>query len=52
MHTEGRKDEYLVGLKLEQPVVNAHVFPAAQMDIQLIIIMAVVLGYLKRVTDW
>jgi hypothetical protein len=44
---EGREDEHLVGLELEQPVVNAHVFPAAYVDIEFIEIMAVILGYFE-----
>ena len=51
MHTEGRKDEELIGLELEQPVSDAHVFAAADMQVKLKIVMAVELRDLVDITD-
>ena len=45
MHAEGRKDIYLIGLEQVQLIINTHIFAAVKMDIQLIIVMTVVLGY-------
>jgi hypothetical protein len=47
VHAEGRKDEKLVGAERVQAVLNTHVFPAVDMDIELEIVMAVELRDLK-----
>ena len=51
VHAEGRQDKNLVGVQDIQLVVHAHVFPAAQVDIQLVIVMAVVLGNLHMLME-
>ena len=50
VHTERQQDKHLVRLERKKLIVHAHKFPAVQVDIQLIIIMAVILGNLQTVT--
>ena len=45
MHAEGRKNIHLIGFEQIQFVIDAHILPAMKMNIELIIIVAVVLGY-------
>ena len=56
MHTEGRQDEYLIRLKLVKLIIHAHILTTMKMDIQFIIIMAVILcdldGFIEAVTGF
>ena len=56
MHAERRKDIDLIGLEQVELVVHAHVLAAAQVDVELIIVMAVILGHfhllIKTVTGF
>lgn len=51
VHGEGRKDEDLVRLEEKEPVIHAHVFAAADVNVKLKIIMAVELRDLVDITD-
>ena len=51
VHGEGRKNKNLIRFQQEQLIVHAHKLPAAEMNVELKIIMAVKLGHLKGFTD-
>ena len=46
MHTEGRQDKDLIRFERIQLVIHAHIFTAVKVDIKLVVIMTVILGYL------